>query len=116
MQYDFLVDADGAPFELRMWGINLFTGGHFDDYRVRFTGYDAQPLKGAAFAIDKSACSVRCLHSSVSIGADARPPALEELERVNDSNLCRLSCWLKLTHFFSPNSHSLCPNTHETNT
>ena len=32
-----------------MWGINLYTGGHFDNYLVRYTSYRAGASPEAAF-------------------------------------------------------------------
>lgn len=55
-QYDFLVDESGAPAELHMWGINLLTGGHFDDYRIQYYDYDAHTIPDDVFAFDKAKC------------------------------------------------------------
>lgn len=56
-QYDFLVDGSGAPKELRMWGINLYTGGHFDDYRVEYTHYNSHSIPDDVFKFDPGNCT-----------------------------------------------------------
>ena len=40
---------DDVPLELNMWGINLYTGGHFDNYVVHYTSYRAGPVADAVF-------------------------------------------------------------------
>lgn len=61
-QYDFLVDASGQPRELLMWGINLYTGGHFDDYRVYYTSFHAGHIADDVFDFDSSNCTCWALY------------------------------------------------------
>lgn len=37
------------PLALDMWGVNLYTGGHYDNYVVRYTSYRAGPIPEAVF-------------------------------------------------------------------
>ncbi|KAK9812379.1 hypothetical protein WJX73_006336 [Symbiochloris irregularis] len=39
--YAFYVSQGGSPLRLEMWGVNLYTGGHFDDYEVDFRNFSA---------------------------------------------------------------------------
>lgn len=41
-----------------MWGINLYTGGHFDDYRVSYTHFNSHSIPDDVFAFDPSNCTV----------------------------------------------------------
>ncbi|KAK9819683.1 hypothetical protein WJX72_001073 [[Myrmecia] bisecta] len=43
-QYNFWVSKEGAPLQLHMWGINLYTGGHFDEWISTYTDFKAGPL------------------------------------------------------------------------
>ena len=38
------------PLELNMWGINLYTGGHFDNYIVHYFDYQPGPQADTLFA------------------------------------------------------------------
>lgn len=40
-----------------MWGINLYTGGHFDDYQVKYTHYNSNSIPDDVFAFDPSNCT-----------------------------------------------------------
>lgn len=35
---------DGEPLQLLMRGVNLYTGGHFDEYDTTFFDYKARPF------------------------------------------------------------------------
>lgn len=35
---------DGEPLQLLMRGVNLYTGGHFDEYDATFFDYKARPF------------------------------------------------------------------------
>ena len=41
---------DDEPLELDMWGINLYTGGHYDNYIVHYTSYRAGSIPEAVFS------------------------------------------------------------------
>ena len=41
----------GAPLQLNMWGINIYTGGHYDHYIVDYFGFQAQPASPATFDV-----------------------------------------------------------------
>lgn len=44
-RYDFYLDANqSAPVKLHMWGVNLYTGGHFDEYVVNYYNYKPGPI------------------------------------------------------------------------
>ena len=40
MRYTFYTDFDGLPVELNMLGVNLYTGGHKDNYVAYYYGYE----------------------------------------------------------------------------
>ena len=40
-----------VPLRLEMWGVNLYTGGHFDDYQVDFHSFLAGPPPAGTFTV-----------------------------------------------------------------
>lgn len=41
----------GAPLRLHMWGINLYTGGHFDDYIADYYGFEPGPPEANVYNV-----------------------------------------------------------------
>ena len=42
-------EQEGAPLMLNMWGINIYTGGHYDNYVVNYYGYRQGPAPPGTF-------------------------------------------------------------------
>lgn len=42
---------EGVPLRLDMWGVNLYTGGHFDRYIADYHGFEPGPAPAKTFAI-----------------------------------------------------------------
>ncbi|CAL8460756.1 g287 [Coccomyxa elongata] len=49
--YTFYVDKDGNPLRLNMWGVNLYTGGHFDLYISDYFDYKAGEIDEQEFDV-----------------------------------------------------------------
>jgi cathepsin L len=47
--YTLSVSKDGAPVKLDIWGINPYTGGHFDHYVARYSSWQAGGLDEIVF-------------------------------------------------------------------
>eukprot|EP00891_Asterochloris_glomerata_P000653 jgi/Astpho2/653/Aster-x0947 len=44
LSYKMYVDDEDAPLELHMWGTNLYTGGHYDEYVADFHDWRPGPI------------------------------------------------------------------------
>ena len=42
-------EQEGAPLMLNMWGINIYTGGHYDNYIVNYYDYREGPAPPGTF-------------------------------------------------------------------
>ena len=46
-----LMLQEGAPLQLNMWGINIYTGGHYDHYIVNYFGFSKGPAPEGTFDV-----------------------------------------------------------------
>jgi len=77
--YTLTVTPDGAPVKLDIWGINPYTGGHFDHYIARYYDFHAGDLDASVFEapeLCKEAGLRSVQHTARGLGQDLRSELL----------------------------------------